>query len=99
MQTTGKRIVLVTGATGGLGTAMCKKLYDDGYTVVANYRTESKALEWQRQLQEEGYNIPIFHADVADFEQTGVMIAKITAEVGSVDVLVNNAGITRDGAF
>lgn len=99
MHTTEKRVVLVTGATGGLGTAMCKKLYDDGYIVVANYRNEEKALVWQQQLHDEGYNITIYQADVANYDEVGKMIEKITAEVGSVDVLVNNAGITRDGAF
>jgi len=99
MSTPEKRIVLVTGATGGLGTAMCKKLYDDGYTVVANYRNEAKATEWQKQLHNEGYDIRIYQADVADYDSVGAMVEKIAAEIGHVDVLVNNAGITKDGAF
>ena len=99
MAISGKRIVLVTGATGGLGTAMCKKLYDDGYIVVANYRNEEKALEWQKQLHNDGYDIKIYYADVADFESCGLMMAKVAEEIGHVDVLVNNAGITKDGAF
>ena len=94
-----KKVVLVTGATGGLGTAMCKKLYDDGYDVVANYRNEEKAKEWQAKLHEEGYDIAIYYADVADFESCGQMIDKIVGDKGHVDVLVNNAGITKDGAF
>jgi len=94
-----KKLVLVTGATGGLGTAMCKKLYHDGYTVVANYHTEAKAVKWQQQLHDEGYDIGIYYGDVADFDSCGAMIDRITKEKGTVDVLVNNAGITRDGAF
>ncbi len=94
-----KRVVLVTGATGGLGTAMCKKLYDDGYQVIGNYHTESKALVWQEKLKSEGYNIGIYYGDVSDFESCGSMIEKITAEIGPIEILVNNAGITRDGAF
>ncbi len=94
-----KRIVLVTGATGGLGTAMCKKLYDDGYTVVANYRNEAKAKEWKEALHKEGYDIAIAYGDVADYESCGKMIDTISKETGNVDVLVNNAGITKDGAF
>lgn len=93
------RIVLITGATGGLGTAMCKKMHDDGYKVVANYRNEEKALEWQKKLKEEGYDIAMYQADVADFDSVGKMVAKITADIGPVSILVNNAGITRDGAF
>ena len=94
-----KRVVLVTGATGGLGTAMCRKLYDDGYIVVANYRNEEKAIEWQKKLHHEGYDIRIYYADVADYNSCGSMIERIAKEVGHVDVLVNNAGITKDGAF
>lgn len=92
-----KRIVLVTGATGGLGTAMCKKLYKDGYHVVGNYHTKEKADKWLSTMKAEGYNIELFHGDVGDFDSAGNMIRKIEQEVGPVDTLVNNAGITRDG--
>src|SRR5690606_28382977 len=50
----GKYIALVTGATGGLGTDMCKKLADDGYFVIANYRTDNKAEEWSAKMKAEG---------------------------------------------
>jgi acetoacetyl-CoA reductase len=99
MSATEKKIVLITGATGGLGTAMCKKLYDDGYIVVANYRNEEKAKEWQANLKKEGYDIAIYYADVADFDSCGKMIQQIADDIGHVGVLVNNAGITKDGAF
>ncbi len=99
MTTQNKHVVLVTGATGGLGTAMCKKLYDDGYTVVGNYHSEGKAQAWKEKLASEGYHIAAYYADVADFDSCGTMIEKINAEIGPVEVLVNNAGITRDGAF
>lgn len=99
MSATEKKIVLITGATGGLGTAMCKKLYDDGYIVVANYRNEEKAKEWQANLKNEGYDIAIYYADVADFDSCGKMIQQIADDIGHVGVLVNNAGITKDGAF
>lgn len=97
MDTSNKRIVLVTGATGGLGTAMCKKLHDDGFHVVANYRNKSKADEWASAMKKEGYQIDLFEGDVADFNSVGKMIAKIESEIGPIDTLVNNAGITRDG--
>ncbi len=99
MSTPEKRVVLVTGATGGLGTAMCKKLYEDGYTVVGNYRNEAKAKDWQQKLHNEGFDIRMYYADVANFESCGEMVANITKDIGNVDVLVNNAGITKDGAF
>lgn len=94
-----QRIVLVTGATGGLGTAMCKRLQEDGYLVIANYRNQKKAEVWQEEMAEQGYNFLIYQADVADYDSVEAMIKKIEEEVGVVDVLVNNAGITRDGGF
>src|SRR5690349_7691682 len=92
-----KRIVLVTGATGGLGTAMCKRLHKDGFHVVGNYHTRDKADKWLVKMREDGYNIQLFHGDVSSFESAGEMIRKIEQEVGTIDTLVNNAGITRDG--
>src|SRR5664279_2478319 len=94
-----KRVVLVTGATGGLGTAMCKKLYEDGYHVIGNYHSEEKAKVWQENMKKEGYDVNTYYADVSDFDSAGKMIEKIMTEIGPVEILVNNAGITRDGAF
>lgn len=94
-----KRIVLVTGATGGLGTAMCKQLFTDGFHVIGNYRNKAKADEWTKTMESQGYQIDMFEADVTDFDSVGKMILKIEAEIGQVDTLVNNAGITRDGRF
>lgn len=95
----GKYIALVTGATGGLGTDMCKMLADDGYFVVANYRSDSKAKEWQEKMEAEGYSFAMAKADVAEYQEVIDMIAQIEKDHGTVDILVNNAGITRDGAF
>lgn len=92
-----KRIVLVTGATGGLGTAMCKKLYNDGFRVVGNYHTKEKADKWKEQMKSEGYDIQLFYGDVSNYESAGTMVAEIENKVGKIDTLVNNAGITRDG--
>jgi acetoacetyl-CoA reductase len=97
MDKTNKRIVLVTGATGGLGTAMCKELYKDGFRVVGNYHTKSKAEKWIETMKKEGFDIQLFYGDVSDFDSAGEMIKKIEQEVGPIDTLVNNAGITRDG--
>jgi acetoacetyl-CoA reductase len=92
-----KRIVLVTGATGGLGTAMCKELYKDGYHVVGNYHTKEKADRWMQEMKKDGFDIQLFYGDVSDFDSAGEMINKIESEIGPIDTLVNNAGITRDG--
>lgn len=95
----GKYIALVTGATGGLGTDMCKKLADDGYFVIANYRTDNKAEEWKAKMKADGYELAMAKADVADYQQVVTMIEQIEKDHGTIDILVNNAGITRDGAF
>lgn len=97
MENSNRRTVLITGATGGLGTAMCKELYKDGYTVVGNYHTKEKADKWMAQMKSEGFEIELFYGDVSDYESTGKMISAIEAKYGHIDTLVNNAGITRDG--
>ena len=96
MEKNSKRVVLVTGATGGLGTAMCKKLMKDGFRVVGNYVTAGKAEKWISDMSAEGYKIELFHGDVSTFEGAGKMMKEIEAKVGPIDTLVNNAGITRD---
>lgn len=95
----GKYIALVSGATGGLGTHICKRLSDDGYFVCANYRSQGKAEEWQTQMKKEGYDFHICKADVSDYTEVETMVKKIEDEFGTIDILVNNAGITRDGVF
>lgn len=99
MDKNGKRVALVTGATGGLGTAMCKKLHEEGYHVIGNYRNAAKAKEWLDKLHAEGYTIDAYEGDVTSYESVGQMVQKIEQEVGPIDVLVNNAGITRDTTF
>lgn len=99
MDLNGKRIVLVTGATGGLGTAMCKALFENGYRVVANYRSKQKADEWADKMKSLGVEVNLFYGDVADYNSVGSMVNSIETEIGPIDILVNNAGITRDTAF
>jgi acetoacetyl-CoA reductase len=99
MDKSGKRVVLVTGSTGGLGTSICKKLYDSGCHVIANYRNVEKANHWQQKMKQENYDIDIFYGDVSDFDSVKNMIQKIETEIGSIDVLINNAGVTKDCKF
>lgn len=93
------RIVLVTGATGGLGTAMCRELHKDGYRVAGTFRSRQKADEWEQKLKEEGVEVHAFECDVTSYESVGKAVEEIQSKLGPVDVLVNNAGITRDGRF
>jgi len=99
MDTQRKYVALVTGATGGLGTAICKRLTDDGFHVIANYNTASKAEKWKEKMKTEGYTFDMHQANVGDYDDVGKMIEKIESSIGPIDVLVNNAGITKDGAF
>lgn len=99
MDTNKKLVALVTGGTGGLGTAICKRLADDGFHVVANYNNQEKAEKWQAKMKEEGYNFDMYQADVCDYDKVEAMVAHIEKEIGQIDALVNNAGITRDGQF
>ena len=89
------RIALVTGGIRGIGAATCKALKSAGYSVVANYAANAAAAEKFRN--ETG--IPTYQWDVADFDACQRGVAQVTKEVGPVDVLVNNAGITRDGTL
>lgn len=100
MDSKNQKIALVTGATGGLGTYMVERLIDDGFKVIGNYRSEDKKAAWVEKLKTEGLPVPLMYkADVSDYASVEAMMNKIREEVGAIDVLVNNAGITRDGSF
>ena len=95
-----KKIALVTGAMGGLGTAICKSLSQSGFTVVANCLPNFPPKdEWLAKTKSEGFEFAVAEADVTDFDGCAAMVKKIEAELGPIDVLVNNAGITRDAMF
>jgi acetoacetyl-CoA reductase len=95
-----KRNVLVTGGMGGLGESICTKMADQGYTVVTTYSPGNKTVkEWLTGMRNRGYSFQAYPADVTDFDSCATCVKRIEAEVGPVDVLVNNAGITRDITF
>jgi acetoacetyl-CoA reductase len=94
------RIALVTGGMGGLGEAICIKMAALGYQVVTTHSPgNTKASEWLASMEKQGFNFRAYPCDVADYESAQNCIATITKEIGPVDVLVNNAGITRDMTF
>ena len=97
----GKRLVaLVTGGMGGLGEAICLKLAALGYAVVTTHSpTNTHADKWLREMRERGCQFHAFPCDVSDWDSCVACVKRITDEVGPVDVLVNNAGITRDMTF
>jgi acetoacetyl-CoA reductase len=85
---------------GGLGEAICIKLAALGYKVVTTFSPGSKKAEgWLASMREQGYDFKAYECDVADFDSAQNCVAKVVQEVGPVDVLVNNAGITRDMTF
>jgi len=89
------RVALVTGGTRGIGAAISKALKAAGYKVGANYGGNDEAA--QKFKAETG--IPVFKWDVSSYEACTEGIKKVEAELGPVEVLVNNAGITRDAPF
>ena len=93
------RVALVTGGTGGIGSAICKKLADMGHKVATNYRNEEKTQAWLQQMREQGYEITAVKGDVSSPEEAEALVRGVEAKLGPVDILVNNAGITRDGTF
>lgn len=93
------RIALVTGGTGGIGSAICSRLADQGCRIATTYRNEEKAKAWQSSQKEAGRDMAILHCDVSDFAQCQDVVAKVEADLGPIDILVNNAGITRDGVL
>lgn len=94
------RLALVTGGMGGLGEAICIKLAALGYRVVATHSPgNAKAAEWLQTMNNMGYGFKGYPCDVADFNSAKECVEAITQEIAPVDVLVNNAGITRDMTF
>ena len=89
------KVAVVTGGTRGIGRAISKALKNDGYTVVAIYQSNDEAAE--RFRNETGCEA--IKVNVADFEQCQAVMERIETEFGEVGVLVNNAGITRDGVL
>jgi acetoacetyl-CoA reductase len=96
-----QRVAFVTGAMGGLGTAICHAFAKDGYKVVAAYHPQfDNKDEWLKEQEAAGFKDFICVAgDVSKLEDCQAMVAEAEAKAGPVDILVNNAGITRDKFF
>lgn len=95
-----KRIAYVTGGMGGIGSSICKRLCSEGFTVVAGCGPNSPRKDkWLAGMRAEGYDVHASEGNVSDWDSTKDAFDKVKQEIGEVDVLVNNAGITRDGQF
>lgn len=98
--TQGERVALVTGASKGIGRAICVELARSGYRIVVNYRSdEAGAVQTLEMVEATGSDGRIMQFDVTDFDQTQQAVADILKQHASIDALVNNAGITADGLF
>ncbi|EKO3591869.1 SDR family oxidoreductase [bacterium 19MO03SA05] len=93
-----KKVALITGSKGGIGSAISSQLVADGYRVVATYYTGNYqcAIDWFNEKGFTEQQVRLFELDVTDTEQCSERLTQLLSEEGSIDVVVNNAGITRD---
>jgi len=94
------RIALVTGGMGGIGTAISQRLHQDGFTVVVSCSPySSRKASWMAKQLEAGFHFHCIDCDITDWDSTRQAFEMVRENVGPIDVLVNNAGITRDGTL
>jgi acetoacetyl-CoA reductase len=92
------RVALVTGGTGGIGTAICKALANNGCRVAASKHVGTgHSVGWRDRRKEEGFDFLTVEGDVSDFESAVAMVKEVEATLGPIEILVNCAGVTRDG--
>jgi acetoacetyl-CoA reductase len=93
-----KMIAIVTGGTGGIGTAICQRLAEDFQVVACYYKDgrHDEAKEWQAEQKRLGFDVDIVYGDIAQYNDCEKLVALIMERYGQIDVLVNNAGITKD---
>ena len=93
------KIVLITGGSRGIGKSIAQECLRQGATIAFTYRdkdTEDQAILLENELTEDGGRAKAFMSDAASFEDAQKLVVDVIAEFGTLDVLVNNAGITRD---
>jgi len=93
------KVAYVTGGMGGIGTAICRRLAKEGFTVVAGCGPSRNYQQWLDEQAAEGFSFHASVGNVSDWRSTLDAFEKVKADVGPISVLVNNAGITRDGLF
>src|SRR6185312_8673939 len=94
-----KKVAYVTGGMGGIGTAICQRLHKEGFTVIAGCGPTRDYGKWLGEQKALGFNFHASVGNVGDWDSTVAAFAKLKADHGPIAVLVNNAGITRDGQF
>jgi acetoacetyl-CoA reductase len=91
-----KKVAYVTGGMGGIGTAICQRLHKDGFTVIAGCGPTRDYAKWLAEQKAEGYEFHASVGNVGDWQSTVEAFTKAKSEHGTIDVLVNNAGVIRD---
>ncbi|WP_140627720.1 acetoacetyl-CoA reductase [Methylibium rhizosphaerae] len=94
-----QKVAYVTGGMGGIGTAICQRLHKDGFKVIAGCGPSRDYNKWLDEQKALGYTFYASVGNVSDWESTVAAFSKAKSEHGPIDVLVNNAGITKDGVF
>ncbi len=97
-----QRIALVTGGTGGIGSAICASLHAQGVRVIAGYShggSDVKAKAWQAAQRKQDRDFGIVFGDVSNYESCAKMIQSVESDVGPIDILVNDAGVVRDATL
>jgi len=94
-----QKVAYVTGGMGGIGTSICQRLHRDGFKVIAGCGPSRDYQKWLDEQQAHGYTFYASVGNVADWDSTVAAFTKAKSEHGPIDVLVNNAGITRDRMF
>ena len=94
------RTALVTGGTSGLGQAIARQLHDAGHTVLVTHRPGKAGIDdWLQNEAKLGYQFKAYEIDVADYDVCQATAAKVHADGFQIDILINDAGVTRDGTF
>ncbi len=94
-----QRIAYVTGGMGGIGTAICQRLHRDGFKVICGCGPTRDHAKWLGEQKAQGYSFYVSVGNVSEWESTVEAFKAVKETHGPVDVLVNNAGITKDGLF
>jgi acetoacetyl-CoA reductase len=94
-----QKVAYVTGGMGGIGTAICQRLHKDGFKVIAGCGPSRDHAKWLAEQSALGYTFHASVGNVADWDSTVAAFDRAIAEHGKIDVLVNNAGVTKDRMF
>jgi acetoacetyl-CoA reductase len=94
-----QKVAYVTGGMGGIGTAICQRMHQEGFKVIAGCGPTRDHAKWLAEQSALGYTFYASVGNVGDWDSTVEAFTKTKADHGTIDVLVNNAGITRDRMF